>query len=94
MNNIVKKKQYSGYNKKLQYEVFKSALKEQDERVSADESGVRPLYRPREWKTRERAIEKQKNKKKDWFRTRSDAAVILPIQDQSYRKDIQDIHPL
>ena len=39
-----------------------SALKAYNERMSADENGTRPLYRPKWWKTRERAIEKQKKK--------------------------------
>ena len=68
--------QCSGYSKKFRYEVVKSALKAYDDKVSADESGIRPLYRPGEWKTKERAIEKQR-KKNDWYKTRGNDAVIF-----------------
>ena len=76
VNNMIMKMQYSGYIKKFRYEVVQSALKAYDDRVSADESGIRPLYRPREWKTKERAIEKQR-KKNNWYKTRGDDAVIF-----------------
>ena len=56
------KVQYSGYSKKFRYEVVKSALKAYDDRVSADVNGIRLLYRPKEWKTKERASEKQRKK--------------------------------
>ena len=68
--------QYSGYSTKFRYEVVKSALKAYDDGVSADESGIRPLYRPKEWKTKERANEKQR-KKNNWYKTRGDDAVIF-----------------
>ena len=55
---------------------MKSALKAYDDRVSADESGIRPLYRPREWKTKGRAIEKQRKRNK-WYKTRVDDTVIF-----------------
>ena len=57
---MMMKMQYSGNSKKFLYGVVKSALKAYDDRVSADESGIRPLYRPREWKIKERAIEEQR----------------------------------
>ena len=68
--------QYSGYSKKFRYEVLKSALKAYDDRASADEIGIRPLYRPKERKTKERASEKQR-KKNNWYKTRGDDAVIF-----------------
>ena len=76
VNDVMMKMQYSGYSKKFRYEVVKSALKAYDDRVSADESGIRPLYRPKEWKTKERASEKQR-KKNNWYKTRGDDAVIF-----------------
>ena len=42
VNDVMMKMQYSGYSKKFRYEVVKSALKAYDDRVSADESGIRP----------------------------------------------------
>ena len=60
--NMMMKMQYSGYSKKFRYAEVKSALKACNDRVSADESGIRLLYRPSEWKTKERAIERQRKK--------------------------------
>ena len=76
VNEMVLRMQYSGYSKKFRYEVVNSALKAYDERMSADESGTRPLYRPKGWETRERAIEKQK-KKISWYKTGGDDSVIF-----------------
>ena len=59
-----------------------------------NESGIRPLYRPREWKTRKRAIQ-SKAKKNHWYRTRGDDAVIfIPATQRSalqkrYTKEIK-----
>ena len=69
---------------------MKSALKAYDDRVPADESGIRPLYRPREWKTKERAIGKQR-KKNDSYKTRGDDAVIF-IPGNSKIRAAEKIH--
>ena len=47
VNEMVLRVQYSRYIKKFRYEVVNSALKAYDERISADESGTRPLHRPK-----------------------------------------------
>ena len=73
---MMMKMQYSGYSKKFRYEVVKSTLKAYDNRVSVYECGIRPLYRPKEWKTKKRASEKQR-KKNHWYKTRGDTAVIF-----------------
>ena len=73
---------------------MKFAFKAYNDRVSADESGIRALYRPREWKTTERVIEMQR-KKNDWYKIRSDNAVIfVPVTPRSelqrrYMKEIK-----
>ena len=51
---------YASCSMKLQYDVVKSALKAYDHGVSADENEIRPLYRQRKWKSKERAIGKQR----------------------------------
>ena len=94
VNEMVLRMQYSGYSKKFRYEVVNSALKAYDERMSADENGTRPLYRPNGWKTRERAIEKQK-KKNSWYKKGgNDSVIFVPATPRSelqkrYAKEIK-----
>ena len=44
--------QYSGYNARFRAEIVKSALKAYKEIQTKDFSGERPMYRPKEWKTK------------------------------------------
>ena len=59
---MMMKMQYSEYIKKFQNEVVKFALKAYDDRVSADESGTRPFYRPRHGKLKKEQLKSRERK--------------------------------
>ena len=65
-NEMMKKLQYSGYNKKFRYEVVDSAIKAYRKIVEDDCNGVKPMYRPKGYQTEERK-EAKKRKKKEWY---------------------------
>ena len=58
--------QFSGYNKKFRAEVLNSALKAYTEIKRKDIQGEQPLYRPKQWKQKERK-EQRRNKKNNWY---------------------------
>ena len=57
----------SGYSEKYRETVIRSALKAWEKQLNLDQSGERPLYRPREWKKDER-LRKKEHKRSGWFR--------------------------
>ena len=56
----------SGYNKKFRQEILDSALKAYNKMVEDDKTGVKPMYRSRNWNTEERQDIKSK-KKVNWW---------------------------
>ena len=54
--------QYSGYNETYRAQVVKSALNAYDLILDKDQRGEEPLYRPREWRKVERAMERRAKK--------------------------------
>jgi hypothetical protein len=58
----------SGYNLKFRTEILDSALNAFQKMLEADKSGLRPMYRSRDWNTEERQNMKSK-KKCDWWNT-------------------------
>ena len=67
IENMVLRIQYSGYSERFRHDVVQSALAAYKKIVELDKSGVRPLYRTKDWKRSERKKEKE-NKKRQWFR--------------------------
>ena len=63
---MMKKFQFSGYNKKFRYEVMDSAIKAYLKIVEHDRNGVKPMYRPKGYQLEERKESKRK-KKKTWY---------------------------
>jgi len=94
VDEMVLRMQYSGYNKKLRYEIFDSALKAYKTRNEADQEGERPSHRPKEWRKDEREQEKVR-KKNDWYKRGGNEAIIfLPATPNSqlqrkYQKEIK-----
>ena len=80
---MVLRMQYSGYSKKFRYEVVDSALKAYKTRNEADQEGVQPLHRPKDWRKDEREQEKVR-KKNDWYkRGRNEAVIFVPATPNS-----------
>ena len=52
----------AGYSEKYRRDVLRQALGIYNSKVREDEEGVRPLFRPKDWKKEERANLKRKNK--------------------------------
>ena len=48
VNNMIKRMQYSGYSKGFRYEVVQSALHAYKMTQTLDQTGVMPMYRPKE----------------------------------------------
>ena len=68
--------QYSGYNKKFRHQVVDSALKAYNTMKLKDRSGEELMFRPKEWKRKERETSKHL-KKQTWFRKGGYSSVIF-----------------
>jgi hypothetical protein len=88
--------QYSSYDKKFRYEVVASALNAYRTRKEADESGERPMYRPKGWNKKERTTEKIR-KKKNWYAKGGNESVIfVPATPRSqlqreYQQEVRNL---
>ena len=76
VEEMVLRMQYSGYNKKLRYEVVDSAVKAYRARQEAELKGERPMHRLKGWKKDEREVEKS-GERYDWYKRSGDEAVIF-----------------
>ena len=78
--------QYSGYDRKFLEEVVRSALAAYNRLLDLDASGEKPLYRPREWRALEQALERRK-RRDHWFRKRGlDTVIFIPAAPGSQLK--------
>ena len=66
LNKFMIKLKNSGYGEKFRKEVLDSILKAYQKMREDDISGVKPMYRSREWNREERDIKKSK-KKSNWW---------------------------
>jgi len=71
---------HSGYNERFRLNIFQSALKNWDKKLTQDQTGERPLHREKSWRRGERRREKEK-KERTWYaeRTSNDAYTTFPI---------------
>ena len=76
LNEMMKRLQFSGYDKKFRYEVITSAMKAYQIMKEKDRTGERPLYRKKSWRRSERRKEKS-NRKRNWFRKGGYESVIF-----------------
>ena len=67
MNNLMKKIQYSGYDKMFRYHVVNGAMKAYERLREMERLGVRPVHRPKSWEVERRRKEKVE-KKKGWYK--------------------------
>ena len=54
VNNMMRCMQYSGYSKRFRYEIVQSALHAYKKMQELDQTGVKPMHRPKEWRQNER----------------------------------------
>ena len=64
MEKWSKKLRRSGYPATIRHQVIKTALKKWDKMQEEEDAGVRPIYRPRDWKEKERRLAKERKKEK------------------------------
>ena len=91
MEKWSKKLRRSGYPATWRHEVIKAAYEKFDKMCEDEDNGVRPIHRPREWKERERRLEKEA-KVTNWHKSRPDqvsAPLILDPTAGSLSKDIK-----
>ena len=48
----------------IRHQVIKTALKKWEKMQEDEDAGVRPVFRPREWKEKERRLDKERKKEK------------------------------
>ena len=86
MNNMMRRMQYSGYSKGFRYEIVQSALHAYKKIQELDQTGVKPMYRPKEWRQSERRKEKEE-KRRSWYRKGNYSSVIfVPATPESSLK--------
>ena len=86
-NDLMRKMQYSGYSKKFRHEVLLSAVEAYNKINDNDKRGIRPMYRPREWKREEREEEK-KRKQREWYTKGGyDSVIFIPVTPNSELKN-------
>ena len=96
VEEFAKRMQFSGYGEEFREQVVTSALKAYNEMIEKDRQGIEPLYRPRDWRSVERAEEKRV-KKNEWFRGKegkNETVVFVPATPGSelkkrYQKTIE-----
>ena len=67
----------SGYSETFRRNILESGISGYNKILAADEAGERPLYRPKEWRSRDRRIEKIR-KKKNWLGTFWKSCIFVP----------------
>ena len=67
----------SGYSEVFRAEVLKSGLMGYNKIVAADKTGIRPMYRLKEWNGSARRMEKH-SKKKNWLGTFWKSCIFVP----------------
>ncbi|CAH3180159.1 unnamed protein product, partial [Porites lobata] len=86
VNNMMRRMQYSGYIKGFRYEIVQSALHAYKKIQELDQTGVKPMYRPKEWSQNERRKEKEE-KRRSWYRKGNYSSVIfVPATPESSLK--------
>ena len=78
VEDFVLRMRFSGYTKKFRYEVVDSALKAYRTIEDDDRSGERPMYRPKDWKRKEREKEKIKTKVTCHEKDGSESVIFVP----------------
>ena len=90
VNNMMRRMQYSGYSKGFRYEIVQSGLLAYKKIQELDQTGVKPMYRPKEWRQNEGRKEKEE-KRRSWYRKGNYSSVIfVPATPESSLKRSSD----
>ena len=88
-----RKLQRSGYPFTVRHEVIKTACEKWERMCQEEDRGGRPIHRPREWKKKERRLEKEK-KRSNWHQKdpkQASAPLILDPTGGSLTKDSKEV---
>ena len=83
----------SGYPETVRHEVIRTSSERWQKMCEEEDSGVRPVHRPRGWKAKERRLEKER-KAACWHSSQSNqpsAPLILDPTSGSMTKDMKDV---
>ena len=69
MEKWSRKLRRSGYTATVRHQVIKTAIERWDRMMEEEDAGVRPMYRPREWKEKERRLAKEQ-KRQNWHQSK------------------------
>jgi len=87
VNQLMQKMQYSGYSPVFRMDVVKSALNAMETVNSKEEMGIRPRYRPKEWRMREREVER--SERKSWYKNCGfDSILFVPSTPEGKLKNL------
>ena len=75
LNDFMVKLKNSGYNEKFRKEILDSAWKAFEKMLDDDAKGIKPLFRHREWKRKERE-ESKRNSKFNWYRNTKNSEIV------------------
>ena len=76
VNNMMRRMQYSGYSEGFRYEIVQSALHAYRKIQELDQTGIKPMYRLKEWRQNERRKEKEE-KRTSCYRKGNYSSVII-----------------
>ena len=76
INEYMMRMQFSGYDKEFRFDVYNSANKAHQIEIQKDESGEKPLHRPKEWE-RSRQKKEKIEKRKTWYKNNGNESVIF-----------------
>ena len=76
LTHYMARMQAAGYDKSFRAQVLRSAFKANERMKQQERDGVRPVYRARNWKRKERRKEKLK-KAKEWYKTGGNESVLF-----------------
>ena len=83
LSNFNKRMQLSGYNHRFRFEITKSVFKAYSNILKQQESGIRPLYRKRDYMIVERKKDKQAKKNSWYTRNNYESVIFVPATPNS-----------
>ena len=88
INRFMKKMQFSGYSQPFRYTVVNSAINAMKIIREKESLGIRPIYRPKEWRRVEREKEKVE-KRRTWYKSGGfDSVLFVPSTPESKLKNL------
>ena len=82
LNKFMQKMKNSGYDETFRLEILKSSINGYEKILEDDSNGIKPVYRSKEWKEKNKWNEKKKFKKENWWKgkgnTQNKSVIFVP----------------